>query len=188
MITRFHIPEASAERCRLVLRMTKACLHSGRDRPPLALWRLWADVKHRKSTDGRLPLVLSIGGSRRSIHIPPVLLPPVYFTGLLIGLWIWKCVMMVIFQNKIIYMPGLPPNARWEKITDWEKHCGGLKWEEDRTVAEDGTDLAVVYATVPLPKSKSRALMATKEGPSAHVYILYFQGWHLRDIPRETWH
>jgi hypothetical protein len=28
--------------------------------------------------------------------------------------------MMIVFQNKIIYMPGLPPNARKETIADYK--------------------------------------------------------------------
>ncbi len=47
--------------------------------------------------------------------------------------------MMVVFKNKIIYMPGLPPNARWEKIADHASRCGGIQWKEERTKAADGT-------------------------------------------------
>ena len=39
--------------------------------------------------------------------IPAVLLPPTVFCGLLVTLWTYKCLMMVIFQNKIIYV-GCP--------------------------------------------------------------------------------
>jgi uncharacterized protein len=38
--------------------------------------------------------------------------------------------MMVVFQNKIIYMPGLPPNARRERIEDYKNQCGGIQWRE----------------------------------------------------------
>lgn len=41
--------------------------------------------------------------------IPAVLLPPLAFVGLGCTLWTWKCAMMILFQNKIIYMPGVPP-------------------------------------------------------------------------------
>jgi hypothetical protein len=36
--------------------------------------------------------------------ITAVLTPPAVFGGLLITLWTYKCIMMVVFQNKIIYM------------------------------------------------------------------------------------
>ena len=35
------------------------------------------------------PPSFSAAASCRNIHIPPILLPPVVFTGLLVGLWIW---------------------------------------------------------------------------------------------------
>jgi hypothetical protein len=85
--------------------------------------------------------------------------------------------MMVVFQNKIIYMPGLPPNARSERIADWKSLCGGIEWTEDRTEAEDGTDLALAFTTVPLPQGKRPAAAKSKVTASAHVYVLYFQGW-----------
>ncbi|KAG7116760.1 Lysophosphatidylserine lipase ABHD12 like protein [Verticillium longisporum] len=69
------------------------------------------------------------------------------FVGLLGSLWVWKCMMMVVFQNKIIYMPGLPPNARRERIEDYARQCGGISWQARRIRAAD-----------------------------APVYILYFQG------------
>lgn len=65
-------------------------------------------------------------------EIPTILLPPVVFGGLVVALWTWKCLMMVIFQNKIIYMPGLPPNARGERIEDYKNQCGGVGWKEVR--------------------------------------------------------
>lgn len=84
--------------------------------------------------------------------------------------------MMVVFQNKIIYMPGLPPSSRRERIADWASMCGGVQWTEERTAAADGTELALVVTTVPLPKGRRPAAAAT-EPAAAHVYVLYFQGW-----------
>jgi hypothetical protein len=57
--------------------------------------------------------------------------------------------MMVIFQNKIIYMPGLPPNARREKISDYINinQPGGVMWQEVKIVSIDKTQLASVWAT-----------------------------------------
>ncbi|KAK4229101.1 Alpha/Beta hydrolase protein [Podospora fimiseda] len=131
----------------------------------------------RLTRGGRI--IFSGPGQRncRDIHIPTVLLPPAMFTGLLIGLWIWKCFMMVVFQNKIIYMPGMPPNARRERIADWATRCGGIQWTEERTKAADGTDLGIAVATIPLPAG-SRPIVTndTARTASAHVYVLYFQG------------
>ncbi|KAH6853456.1 hypothetical protein B0I37DRAFT_7360 [Chaetomium sp. MPI-CAGE-AT-0009] len=149
-------------------------LHTGRS-TRLTLAYPWASVKREAPLGARPSRVLSAGRSCRSIHIPTVLLPPVVFTGLLVGLWIWKCVMMVVFQNKIIYMPGLPPSSRRERIADWASMCGGVQWTEERTAAADGTELALAVTTVPLPKER-RPGAAAPEVATAHVYVLYFQG------------
>lgn len=85
--------------------------------------------------------------------------------------------MMVVFQNKIIYMPGLPPNSRSERIADWASMCGGLQWTEEKTVAADGTKLAMAVTTIPLPKGRrADATTAENRPATAHVYVLYFQG------------
>jgi hypothetical protein len=36
--------------------------------------------------------------------VTAILTPPAVFGGLLVTLWAYKCIMMVVFQNKIIYM------------------------------------------------------------------------------------
>jgi hypothetical protein len=123
---------------------------------------------------------------KRFFHAETVLLPPVVFCGLLGTLWLWKCAMMVLFQNKIIYMPGLPPNARRERIEDYAGQCGGVRWEEKRIRAADGTDLALCVANVlssgphhPTSPHAKDAVAADATGPAAAapaVYILYFQG------------
>jgi hypothetical protein len=88
-----------------------------------------------------------------------------------------KCVMMVVFQNKIIYMPGLPPTSRRERIADWASMCGGVQWVEERTAAADGTKLALAVTTIPLPKGTHPVGAAPDMPAAAHVYVLYFQGW-----------
>lgn len=119
-------------------------------------------------------------------------LPPLMFFGLLGGLWIWKCAMMIVFQNKIIYMPGMPPNARRERIEDYVRQCGGVQWEEHRIRAEDGTNLALcVASTVAAGKKPSKpspsyspianptpgpGVEVGRRDPATQVYILYFQG------------
>ncbi|PVH77356.1 alpha/beta-hydrolase [Cadophora sp. DSE1049] len=98
--------------------------------------------------------------------IPIVLLPPVVFGGLVIALWTWKCCMMVLFQNKIIYMPGLPPNARRETIAEYRHQCGGIEWREERIRSLDGTRISLCVTSVnDFDACEGRM-----------VYILYFQG------------
>lgn len=105
---------------------------------------------------------------RRLIHIPTVLLPPVVFAGLVVALWTWKCCMMIMFQNKIIYMPGLPPNARRETIADYKNQCVGIEWKEERIKSLDGTRISLCIASV------ESATISPVSGKL--VCILYFQG------------
>ncbi|KAB8304909.1 hypothetical protein EYC80_004234 [Monilinia laxa] len=106
---------------------------------------------------------------RRSFfEIPMFLVPPLYFLGLGIGMWTWKCLMMITFQNKIIYMPGLPPNSRQETIANYQKDCLGIKWREEKIKSTDGTAISLCVAEVSSAAGTGRRRRI--------VYILYFQG------------
>ncbi|KAI1495800.1 Alpha/Beta hydrolase protein [Biscogniauxia marginata] len=107
---------------------------------------------------------------RSHFHVEGLLMAPVVYGGLFISLWTWKCFMLVVFQNKIIYMPGLPPNARWETIQDYAHRFGGVQWREERIRAADRTDLALCVADLDIGQSQ------TSDRPDAVFYILYFQG------------
>lgn len=110
----------------------------------------------------------------RALHVNPFITPPLMFVGLLGALWVWKCTMMVVFQNKIIYTPGLPPNARRETIADYESECYGIRWREERIRAADGTKLALCVSE----GSEHRQTSAPTPTGARRipVYILYFQG------------
>ncbi|KAH6669508.1 alpha/beta superfamily hydrolase-like protein [Halenospora varia] len=43
-------------------------------------------------------------------------------------------------------MPGLPPNARRETISEYEKQCGGIQWREERIRSLDGTRISLCVA------------------------------------------
>lgn len=81
--------------------------------------------------------------------------------------------MMILFQNKIIYMPGLPPNARREKIEDYKNQCGEIVWREERIKSLDGTCISLCVASV------ENRVTTSPDLPLKTVYILYFQGWFL---------
>jgi len=89
------------------------------------------------------------------------------FGGLFIGLWTWKCFMMIVFQNKIIYMPGLPPNARWEKIEDYKSQCSRVEWREEQIRSLDGTRISLCVASV------TNGMVSEDMNT---IYVLYFQG------------
>jgi hypothetical protein len=76
--------------------------------------------------------------------------------------------MMVLFQNKIIYMPSVPPFSRREKIADYVRMCGSVQWEEQRIRSLDGTQIALCIGRLHDSSSSSH--------PTDVVVILYYQG------------
>lgn len=115
---------------------------------------------------------------QRRFTVSMILTPPLVFTGLLVSLWTYKCLVMVIFQNKIIYMPSVPPFSRSERIEDYTKQCGGITWKEERIKASDGVDIALAVASVDGIKEEVR-----KE--ASHIAIVYCQGsvthrWYIK--------
>lgn len=98
-----------------------------------------------------------------------VLVPPAVFGGLLISLWTYKCIMMVVFQNKIIYMPGVPPFSRSETVEDYVTQCRPVQWREHTIESIDGTAIKLLEGSI-LGNETSVALA------SKHVAVLYLQG------------
>ena len=76
--------------------------------------------------------------------------------------------MMILFQNKIIYMPSMPPFSRSEKIADHARRCLPVTWREEKLRAVDGVELSLCIAD-----SASRSPLAES---GTHVIVLYFQG------------
>lgn len=101
--------------------------------------------------------------------IPAPLIPPLAFTGFFLALWTYKCIMLVALQNKIIYMPGLPPGARSETIKDYASQCGLTSWEERHIKSTDGTNLALTV-------SSEQSVAVRGSGSRHSVVLLYFQG------------
>ncbi|KAF4981239.1 hypothetical protein FZEAL_2927 [Fusarium zealandicum] len=130
---------------------------------------IWTRSRRPWPCRGNLALSRPVRGCTRSFHVAPALMPPLLFGGLFVALWCWKCTMMVLFQNTIIYNPFLPPNARSLRIDEYLRECGGVQWKEERTKSLDGTEIALCVADVSATKSKAGAVQSP-------VYILYFQG------------
>ncbi|KAK4542791.1 hypothetical protein LTR36_006167 [Oleoguttula mirabilis] len=97
-----------------------------------------------------------------------ILVPPSIFVGLLLALWAYKCLMTVLFQDKIIYMPYMPPFARKEKIADYATVCWPVEWEEQRIRSLDGTRISLCVGGIP----RIEDFQAVRK----HVVICYFQG------------
>ncbi|TFB02796.1 Protein ABHD13 [Trichoderma ghanense] len=114
------------------------------------------------------------GIAKRHLHVGNVLMPPAIFTGLFLALWCYKCIMLVLFQNAIIYNPFLPPNARSMQISEFARQCGGVEWREDRIRSLDGTEIALCISEMSCGKESAGA--GSSKPPKTPVYILYFQG------------
>ncbi|KAL6887641.1 Alpha/Beta hydrolase protein [Trichoderma longibrachiatum] len=114
------------------------------------------------------------GIAQRQIHVGNMLMPPAIFTGLFLALWCYKCIMLVLFQNAIIYNPFLPPNARSMQISEFARQCGGIEWREDRIKSLDGTEIALCISEVSCGRESAGA--GSSKAPKTAVYILYFQG------------
>jgi len=93
--------------------------------------------------------------------------------------------MMIIFQNKIIYMPGVPLGARHERIEDYAGVCSGIKWKEVQIPTSDGHILRGAVAEVTVRNEVTNALrdiVPAGAGGQAgtpyrrRVIIVYFQG------------
>jgi pimeloyl-ACP methyl ester carboxylesterase len=76
---------------------------------------------------------------------------------------------MVLFQNKIIYMPSLPPGSRREKLEDYSKTWAGVIWEEQKIKSLDGTKLSIAVAH---PENSPAAAQVKRR----KMVVLYFQG------------
>jgi alpha-beta hydrolase superfamily lysophospholipase len=75
--------------------------------------------------------------------------------------------MMVIFQNKIIYMPSVPPFSRSETVAEYAAPCKPVEWKEHDLKAADGTALKLLTGSLASPDSALR---------TNGVVVVYFQG------------
>lgn len=108
-----------------------------------------------------------------------ILTPPAVFGGIFLTLWIYKCCMMILFQNKIIYMPFIPPFSRSEKVADYVRQCQPVEWREHRIQSLDGTSISLLVGAMKPGASKATARSTMYESENAQqgmVLIAYFQG------------
>ncbi|KAK5014946.1 hypothetical protein LTR60_003108 [Cryomyces antarcticus] len=82
---------------------------------------------------------------------------------------------MVLFQDKIIYMPSVPPFSRQQKIQDYEQLCRPVVWTEERIRSLDGTDIALCVGKAGAV-GRDDAAVVEETGKRKKVVILYFQG------------
>ena len=102
-----------------------------------------------------------------------VLLPPAVFLGLGITLWTYKCVMMVLFQNQIIYMPRIPPFSRSAKVQEYEQLCRPVVWTRNDIIAKDGVRISLLVSSW---ENQGKEDLAGSPEKRSRIVVLYFQG------------
>ncbi|KAG9296439.1 hypothetical protein G9A89_015031 [Geosiphon pyriformis] len=100
------------------------------------------------------------------------------FFGVPLAIYIYKCTMLLLFQNKLVYMPYIPLGSRREqfdeKSIDNRIFCHMINFK-----AKDGCNLAGIIARakrpdVPNTFMKTNVLKMCTE--DIHPIIIYFQG------------
>ncbi|KAF7192713.1 Protein ABHD13 [Pseudocercospora fuligena] len=80
--------------------------------------------------------------------------------------------MTVLFQDKIIYMPYMPPFARSEKMEDYTAICKPVEWQSLHIKSLDGTKIALAIGRLPEHISPDNTIRAR----TRRVVIAYFHG------------
>ncbi|KAK5113980.1 hypothetical protein LTR62_003103 [Meristemomyces frigidus] len=88
--------------------------------------------------------------------------------------------MTVVFQERIIYMPYMPPGARSEKIDDYAAVCLPVVWQEERIRSGDGTKISLCVGRLHLEERIPPHRHEEDEG----LVICYFQGNGSSSPPR----
>jgi len=79
--------------------------------------------------------------------------------------------MMVVFQNKIIYMPNVPPFSRNEKVEDYSKRCHPILWGDYTVTTADGVDIKLLVGEKHDEQSE-----VVNDSRRPHVVAIYLQG------------
>jgi pimeloyl-ACP methyl ester carboxylesterase len=83
--------------------------------------------------------------------------------------------MTIVFQDKIIYLPYLPPFARYEKLDDYAAICRPARWRQENITSMDGTKLAICVGEIG-QASTGNLPHASASCQRKRVVICYFQG------------
>ncbi|GAA6041666.1 hypothetical protein JCM8097_003070 [Rhodosporidiobolus ruineniae] len=116
--------------------------------------------------------------------------PWLFLLGTIVGLptalWAYKCLLLILFQRKLIYLPSVPPGVRSESLADRERTPAlesalkGMKWREVEVVSgERGrwTRGEVRCRGIELEWDEGKkAQRPAGEDEREHVVVVYLQG------------
>ncbi|GAA5979046.1 hypothetical protein JCM5350_004215 [Sporobolomyces pararoseus] len=99
-----------------------------------------------------------------------------------ITLWLYKCLMLVAFQRKIIYLPSVPPGTRNESLAEEERtkerdsSLSGMDWKE--VTIESSAPSRILRQKVKLKgiEVKWKNDKIEKERKKSKVVVIYLQG------------
>ncbi|WAQ87805.1 hypothetical protein PtA15_8A712 [Puccinia triticina] len=94
----------------------------GRSRAPRVCWRAWSVWSVARMAD---EAGLEACSSAPDHGVPWALVCQL-LVGLPIALWTWKCLMLVLFQRRLIYMPYFPPGSRTQELDPADPLLQGL--------------------------------------------------------------
>ncbi|KAJ8296659.1 hypothetical protein OF846_001007 [Rhodotorula toruloides] len=113
--------------------------------PSLVSSRPFSSTSSRRALWGWLPDPSNepLAGTGLGSGGPPWLFVLEVLIGLPTALWVYKCIMLVLFQRKVIYMPWLPPGSRDEPLSAVTAtgEMGDMRVKEVRIVRNAGTPL-----------------------------------------------
>ncbi|RPA72341.1 hypothetical protein BJ508DRAFT_76021 [Ascobolus immersus RN42] len=117
--------------------------------------------------------------TRQLTLLQTLLAPPLTFGGLLLALWTLKSVSLVVFQNKIIYLPYLPPYCRSEPLPEPTKR---IEWKDlghiegGRRYKWGGGKVQLNISGTEVVVGGTSTLGVTAADPQREVLVVYFQG------------
>jgi len=88
--------------------------------------------------------------------------------------------MLIILQNKLIYLPYIPPGARQETIEDYKPQVLGLDWATTEVRTRDSKKLVACVAEI---RFQAPCVPQHKLTPCrrpirvSEVVLVYFQGY-----------
>lgn len=71
-------------------------------------------------------------------------------------------------------MPSMPPFSRSEKIGDYAKLCGRVRWREERIASRDGVPLAVCVAELAGSRGEESGEDWRRK---KRIVVIYLQGF-----------
>ena len=96
----------------------------------------------------------------------------------------WQCLLMVLFQRRLIYLPSVPPGSRNEKLEERKDQLGGMRCEQvevrsrapSRWLRRDVVLKGVQLSWTDAEEKAGAKLAGAQPGAKPDVVVVYLQG------------